>query len=57
MYERHAEKYTIMHIHANLLIKLGFNSKSVWVFQTPGGFFQICKSEEVFVQIISIFYS
>lgn len=37
MYERHAEKYSIMHIHANLLIKLGFNSKSVWVFETPGG--------------------
>lgn len=57
MYERHAEKYSIMHIHANLLNQLGFNSKSVWGFYTPGGFFQICKSEEVFVQIISIFYS
>lgn len=26
-------------------------------FKPQGGFFQICKSEEVFVQIISIFYS
>lgn len=60
MYERHAEKYSIMHIHANLLIKLGFNSKSVWVFKPQGGSFRFVRvrkcSSKLFQFFILRFY-